>query len=544
MKNQVNQLEKEKEQNRQTITNLREICVMNSNKVEEIKEKVSSTLDVLNSNNPYNPFKWILESQSSTIEDLIQHNKELQEKINNFLSTYNRFQTMESLGSVTESDSNSQDSQQNSGSKPVVTDGNQDYENLLSPEQQQQETPQDNESKTDDMSPTPKLKLIKFESSQNSFSDGEMKKRKNYLSRSEMKERLSPEIQTGATSLAIKHKEFTFKKDESENKLPKTLNLNTQEFSVKNKSSFERGEGFSRSVSSNQASDRKQGRDNNFQNISLLSKSTKEVKILKQSHGETECNNIEGQIKDPEMLNPNCSVCISNENKYEQGEQDFYPEDEYLGNRLQTEPVPLTDNSRGFHYTNMSCYSPITSEINENHPQYFKDKIKDYSRRKSKIGQYPTLKEKIFEITGKIPKPINCKMISTNKPKASKNKKEVYEVQKPFPLTPESICKIPNDTLSSLGNPLTSKSQKASVDYTKIFRKASNYITKGNGKNINEKPNEGENLEDKKVEVMEKPNLAALVQRTQQKSKSSSNLGYFRNSFGKAKSFLTVPDDF
>jgi len=552
---------------------LREICDLNTNKIDEIKEKVSLTLQELNSNTLYNPFKWILESQTSTIEDLINHNKDLQEKINHFLATYNRFQTLESLGSVTESDSNLQDSEAKSklSSKPIETENNQEYENLLSPEQQQK-SPHDNESKTDNMSPAPKMNLINFDTSQKSSSDGDTKKRKAYLSRSEMKERLSPqfqtEIQTGASSLAIKHKEFTFKKDESGNQTPKPVNFNTQEFSVKNKYSFEKGEGLSRSVSSNQASDQKLARDANFQNISLLSKSVKENKTLNQKIEEIDCNNKEiedenneTQIEIPDMQNPNCSECNSNENKYSREDHDYYPEDDMLRNRLHTEPMPLTDNSRAMYYENMSCYSPINSEALENYPQYFKDKIRNYTLKKGKVSQYPSLKEKIFEITGKMPKSTQAKIIALNKSKIPKNKKVQNENQKPIclsniwenvPLTPEPMCKITSDTPLSLINPHSSKSQKASVDYTKIFRKPSNYNNnKASERNVScssQRSPPIDKVEDKKLEMTERvktenlysPSFSEFVQKVQHKNnKSSLNLGYFRSGFSKAQSFVS-----
>jgi len=259
----VIQLEKEKEQDAQTIQVLQELCNVNMLKIDEMRNKVNSAVEK-SLTASQNPLVWVMQAQTTLVEGLIQQNKKLQEKINSMALSYNpvKEQNLESLCSISESDSQ------------VALETNDQVDQLNT---QDISSIHRSESKTlsDHKSPSPRPRDDKKSKSENKNSGKKVSlKLDSMTSYTDAKERKTQDsrLTSGTSVKKKKNKEFTFKRGEgSDNKSPNPLEQpNTQEFSIRNKLSFEKGENVSYSMSSiNNSESKVYSRDQNFQQISL-----------------------------------------------------------------------------------------------------------------------------------------------------------------------------------------------------------------------------------------------------------------------------------
>jgi len=369
-------------------------------KLDEMRNKVNSAVEK-SLTASQNPLVWVMQAQTTIMEGLVQQNKQLQEKINTMAFTYNpTVQTIESICSISESEA--QEKAQPHNDDKLNTDLSSIHQrsetktdkNLLSDNKSPPARPRD-DSKSKSESKNSARKVSINLDSVNSYTDA--KERKTQDSRL-----------TSGTSLKKKKKskEFTFKREGSDVKSPNPLEQpNTQEFSIRNKLSFEKGENVSYSMSSINNSESKANRD--FQHVSLQKSS---LKIPRLQHETSKKGlglglGLEGilyEIADNEVATQTDEVEYaigSQTDRLRDAQESISP-----SKRLLTEPVPVTSSSQGFNEAGRAYFNH--SNIHENIAQYFKERVQTLANNKNKkisqnICQYKTLKDKIIERTGK-----------------------------------------------------------------------------------------------------------------------------------------------
>jgi len=393
----VQQLQKEKEQDTQTIQILQELCNVNMLKLDEMRNKVNSAVEK-SLTASQNPLVWVMQAQTTIMEGLVQQNKQLQEKINTMAFTYNpTVQTIGSICSISESESQEKSQSENPNDK-LNTD--------LSSIHQRSEAKTDKNLLSDNKSPPPRPREDENSKSENKNFERKVSINLDSLnSYTDAKERKAQDSNlTSGTSLKKKKKskEFTFKREGSDIKSPNPLEQpNTQEFSIRNKLSFERGEGVSYSMSSINNSESKAGKD--FQHVSLQKSS---LKIPRLQHETSKKGlGLEGilyEIADNEVATQTDEV------EYATGSQTDRLRDTQESmspsKRLLTEPVPVTSSSQGFNEAGRAYFNH--SNLHENIAQYFKERVQTLANNRVKkinpnICQYKSLKDKIIERTGK-----------------------------------------------------------------------------------------------------------------------------------------------